>query len=399
MSNIKISWKNIWNKPLNALLSILLITLGVTLISLTILLGKNLDEKLTENIKGVDMVIGAKGSPLQIILSSLYHIDAPTGNISLQEANEIGKHFLVDKAIPLAFGDSYKGTKILGTNDSFLEHYELSIVSGRTFMKELEVCIGNQVASTYGFELGSEFYSQHGLDGFGEDHNEHPFKVVGIFEKTGEVTDQLILTPLASLWHVHDHDHDDHDHDHDHEHEKEITSMLITFKNHNGIRLLPRLVNSKQTTQAALPSVEINRLFSLFGFGFSTLRIVAIVLMVIAGISIFISMLQSLRSRKFELALLRSLGASKLRMFLILMFEACLLTTIGVMIGLLLSRLVLFIISGITKSQFKYDLTTMAIQTEEFYLILATFAVALLASFLPAIKAGNVNISRVFAEK
>lgn len=399
MNIFRISWKNIWHKPLSALLSILLITLGVTLISLTILLSKNLNDKLTENIKGIDMVIGAKGSPLQIILSSLYHIDAPTGNISLDEANEIGKHFLVDKAIPLAFGDSYKGTKILGTNESFLKHYNLTIQSGRIFNRELEVCIGHQVADTYGLELGMEFYSQHGMDGFGEDHSDHPFKVVGIFNRTGEVTDQLILTPIESIWHVHDlHDHEG-EHDHAHEHDTEITAMLITFKNNHGIRLLPRIVNSKQTTQAALPSVEINRLFSLFGFGFKTLRIVAIILMVIAGISIFISMLQSLRSRKFELALMRSLGASKLKMFFILLIEALLLTFIGVIVGLVLSRLVLMIISSATRAQYKYDFSSVALQGQEFYLIGATFAVAMLASFLPAIKAGNINISEVFAEK
>lgn len=396
MSIFKISWKNISNKPLNSLLSVLLVTLGIALISLTILLSKNLNEKLIENIKGVDMVVGAKGSPLQIILSSLYHIDAPTGNISYEEANEIGKHFLVDKAIPLAFGDSYKGTKILGTNHSFIDHYNLTIKSGRVFMNELEVCIGSDVAEIYGFELGSEFFSQHGMDGFGEDHSDHPFKVVGIFDETDQVTDQLVLTPLESIWHVHDHHSLDQE---GHVHQKEITSLLITFKNHNGIRLIPRMVNAKRTTQAALPSVEINRLFSLFGFGFKTMRIVAFVLMVIAGISIFISMLQSLRSRKFEMALMRSLGATKLKMFLILLTEALLLTAIGVVLGLLFSRFILMMISNITEAQYKYDITSISLAGQEYYLVLATFAVALLASFLPAIKAGNVNISEVFAEK
>ena len=398
MNILKISWKNIWNKPLNALLSVLLITLGVTLISLTILLSKNINEKLTENIKGIDMVIGAKGSPLQIILSSLYHIDAPTGNVSFGEANEIANHFLVDKAIPLAFGDSFKGAKILGTDESFVDHYSLELEKGMLFSQELEVCLGSEVAQIYGLNLGSEFYSQHGMDGFGEDHTDHPFKVVGIFKRTGEVADQLIITPIESIWHVHEHhDHDGEDHHHDHE--KEITSMLVTFKNHNGIRILPRMVNGKNTTQAALPSVEINRLFSLFGFGFQTLRIVAIALMIIAGVSIFISMLQALRSRKFELALLRSLGASKVMMFFILLTEAILLTVTGVIAGIIFSRVILSIISAATKAQYKYDLTSMGIQEEEYYLILATFVVALLASFLPALKAGNVNISEVFAEK
>ena len=403
MSLFNLACKNILNKPLNALLSILLLTLGVSLISLTILMSKNLDENLKKNIKGVNMVIGAKGSPLQIILSSLYHIDAPTGNISLAEANKIAKHFLVKSAVPLSYGDSYKGTRIIGTDSSFFKHYELDIENGNMFSNNFEVVIGSGVADRFESKVGDEFFSQHGMDENAEEHRTNAFKIVGIINYSNSIADQLILCSLEDIWRVHDHSHDhahESEEDQVHEHdEREITAMLISFRNKNANLMLPRLVNEQNTTQAALPAIEIDRLFSLLGFGFSTLRAIAMVLMVISGLSIFISLLQALSTRKFELALLRSLGASKIKLFSLLVLESTILGAIGILIGLVLSRLIMLVVSGMTEQQYKYQLNSISLEREEIILVLATFAVVLLASFLPAFQAGRVNISKVFAQK
>ncbi|NND77250.1 MAG: FtsX-like permease family protein [Flavobacteriales bacterium] len=403
MSLLKLAWKNIVAKPLNALLSILLLTLGVALISITILMSKNLDENLKKNIKGVNMVIGAKGSPLQIILSSLYHIDAPTGNISLNEANKIAKHFLVKSAVPLSYGDSYKGTRIVGTDISFVHHYELKIKEGKMFSSAFEVCIGSSVAEKFDLKQGDEFFSQHGMDENAEQHTSDPFKVVGIFERSNTIADELIICDLKDIWHVHDHGHD-HEHEegdgHVHEEEeKEITAMLISFRNKNANMMLPRMVNDQSTTQAALPAIEIDRLFSLLGFGFSTLRAIALVLMIISGSSIFISMLQALTARKFELALMKSMGASRLKLFFLLLLESTILGSIGVILGLVISRGVMVVVSEVTEKQYKYQLTSLGLEREELMLIIATFAIVLLASFLPAYRAGRINISKVFAQK
>lgn len=399
MNLIELAWKNILNKPLNALLSILLLTLGVSLISLTILMSKNLDENLKKNIKGVNMVVGAKGSPLQIILSSLYHVDAPTGNISYEEAKTIADHFLVKRAIPLSYGDSFKGRKIIGTNEEFIEHYELELSDGSIFKDNLEVCLGGQVAQDLDLNIGDSFYSQHGLDEFGEEHTDQAFKVVGIFQSSNTIADQLIICDLKDIWEVHGHE-GEHEHAHEHsEEDEEITAMLITFKNKQANIILPRIVNEQKTTQAALPSIEIDRLFSLLGFGFSTLRAIAIVLVIISALSIFISTLQALSARKFELALLRSMGASKLKLFVLLLLESSILGIVGIVIGLIISRLIMVFVSGMTQEQYKYQLSSMNLDEAEVILILATFIIVLLASFLPAIRAGKVNISKVFAEK
>ncbi len=426
MSLLNLAWKNIWHKKLSSILSILLLSIGVALISLTIIISKNLDENLKKNMKGVDMVIGAKGSPLQVILSALYHIDAPTGNISYQEAKEISKHFLVKTAIPLSYGDSYKAVKILGTNELFIEHYNLELDVGNVFEKDFEVCLGNAVANNLNLKVGDEFYSQHGLDGNGHSHENRAFKVVGIFKASNSIADQLIICDLSDIWDIHEehhhdhdhqeedheehdhegHDHEGHDHD-DHEHEndehleedKEITAMLISYKNKNGFMFLPNMVNQKSTLQAASPSIEINRLFSLLGFGFKTLYSIATVLMIVSGLSIFISMFQALSARKYELALMRSMGAGKIKLFSLLLLESLILAFIGIFIGLLISRIINMTVSGITEQSYKYSLNSWTLEKEELLLIGVTLVIALLASFLPAFRAGNVNISKVLSGK
>ena len=130
--NIKsLSWRNLLSSPLNTTLSILLMTLGIGMISLILLINAEVNQQVERNLKGIDMVVGAKGSPLQLILSSVYHIDNPTGNIPLKEAKKIEKNPLVASSIPISLGDSYNGFRIVGTNLEFLDLYDVKLKSGR----------------------------------------------------------------------------------------------------------------------------------------------------------------------------------------------------------------------------------------------------------------------------
>ena len=289
---------------------------------------ESLDDSFKKNIKGIDMVIGAKGSPLQLILSSVYHIDNPTGNIPQSEAEKLKKHPLVEQGIPLAFGDNYKGYKILGTTAEYVELYEGKIAEGKLWENDFEVVLGGVLAEILDLKIGDEFFSSHGLVGDINAHEDHAFTVVGIVEKSGTVLDQLILTGLESIWGVHEehgheeeeeqdhgegeeHNHaegEEHDHDHAEEKERDITSMLIKFRSPMGMMQLPRMVNSETSMQAALPAIEVNRLFDLFAVGIQLIRGIAIAIMIISGISIFISLYNNLLDRKYELALMRSLG-------------------------------------------------------------------------------------------
>jgi len=239
MKLLKLAWKNIIHNPLNLALSVILFGLGIGLINFLILFNTQLKNKFDSNLAGIDLVIGAKGSPLQMILSSMYHVDSPTGNVKIDEVKAFlnPRHPLIKAAVPLSLGDSYKSYRIVGTTDSLMSFYHADLEQGRMYDRDLEVVVGRAVADDTGLAIGHLFKSSHG---FNDDddlaHDHAAFKVVGILEGTGSVIDQLILTNPSTVWSVHDHsdeaavspaaqsednnDHDDHDHSgHDHDHE------------------------------------------------------------------------------------------------------------------------------------------------------------------------------------
>ena len=209
----KLAFKNSVFKPLNTVLSIVLLTASVAIITLLILLQNQFEDKFNSNIEGVDLVLGAKGSPLQLILSSVYQVDAPTGNISFDSAKVWMQHPYVAKAIPLAFGDNYKGFKILGTTTDYLEKYQLTLNKGKLFKHNFDVVVGSQVAEKLNLQIGDTFFGAHGHAEQGEVHDDYAYKVVGIINPSGKVADNLILCNIPSVWQM----HAGHDHDHDHE--------------------------------------------------------------------------------------------------------------------------------------------------------------------------------------
>lgn len=208
MQFLKLAVKNLFHKPLNLALSLILFALGVGLISFLLLFNAQLKEKFEANLAGIDLVIGAKGSPLQLILCNMYHIDNPTGNIKIKDAKPFLNplHPLIKKAVPLSLGDNYRSFRIVGTNHNILSLYGGEIAAGTLWKKDLEVTIGATVAKKSGLKIGDDFVSSHGFD---EDpdlaHDHAKFKVSGILKGTGTVLDQLILTNTASIWEMHAH--------------------------------------------------------------------------------------------------------------------------------------------------------------------------------------------------
>lgn len=416
---VKIAWKNILFKPLNTILSIVLLTASVAIISLLILLQEQFENKFSKNIEGVDLVLGAQGSPLQLILSSVYQMDAPTGNINYKEAQIWMRHPYVKKAIPLAFGDNYQGYKILGTTEDYIQKYNGKLESGMTFHDNFDVVLGSAVAEKMKLKPGDEFYSSHGDSKEGEVHKDFAFKVKGVLLPTGKVMDNLILTTIESVWAVHDHHEEEeavnasdevgnneHHQDHEHHHEeqmvpeenREITAVLLQLRNKMAFVLWPRLIPQNTKMQAASPAIEINRLFTLFGFGLDALQYLAYGIMLISGISIFIALYNTLKERKYEFALLRVSGASRSQLLKLVLFESILLCVVGFIFGTILGRIALWLISSSTEEEYKMSFNPFAFVWEkEGILFLVTIFVGIIAALIPAVKAYQLNISKTLA--
>nr|WP_295929383.1 FtsX-like permease family protein [uncultured Dyadobacter sp.] len=412
MNLFHISLANLKEKKLNSFLSALLLTLGIGMISLLLLLNKQLDEQFKRNLKGIDMVVGAKGSPLQVILSSIYQIDAPTGNIPLAEVNALRRNPFVKTVIPLSMGDNFQGFRIVGTTPKYTEHFQAKLAQGHLHNASMEVTIGSKVAKATNLKVGDLFAGSHGLDSNGEKHGEKQYKVTGIFEPGGTVIDQLIVTRLSSVWDIHEHGDEKHvpavaevEHTANHvdpepdEEGKDVTSALIQFRNPMGLMTIPRQINENTSMQAALPSIEINRLFSLLGVGIDTLRTLALIIISIAGVSVFISLYNSLKERKYEMALMLSMGATRSRLFLMLLIEGLSLAVIGFFAGIIASRIGLWLFSKAAEEDFHYSLRKFALLNEEIYLFLGALAIGAIAAALPSLGIYRLNISRTLAEE
>ena len=383
--------------------------------------------QMDNNLKGIDMVVGAKGSPLQLILSAVYHIDSPTGNISVEDAKKIKNNRMVGSSIDLLYGDNYKGYRIVGTEQKFLDLYKAKIKEGRKWEDPFEVVVGSKIYSKLNINIDDELVSSHGLRETGEEHADQLFKVVGLLEPSNSVIDQLIVTSPQSIWDLHDdhdhggedheeehdhehdeehdHDHDeehDHEHDeeHDHEHDdKEITAMLIKFKSPMNIIQFPRQINEDTNLQAAVPSYEISRLFKLFGFGIETLTYLAYLIIIVSAFSLFINLFNSMRERKYEMALIRTLGSSRRQLSMMIIFESLILTTIGFFIGLLVSRLGVMFVSSLMEESLNYNLKSFGILNEELWLLGLSIFIGLISSIIPALQVYNLNISETLADE
>lgn len=384
----------------------MLIAFGTGILTILLLASTQIEEKLNNNSKDIDLVVGAKGSPLQLILSSIYYIDFPTGNIPLKEANELAHSPFVKRATPLALGDNYNGVRIVGTDTNFISLYKLKVQDGKFWKADLEASIGATVAKNQNLKVGDTFFGAHGLTGNSDIHKDHAYKVVGILAPQGNVTDNLILTNIASVWKMHEEPEKAGAHEHHDEpgptpaaeiQDQEITSLLIQYRSPMSVVMFPRMVNQGTNLQSASPAMESTRLFSLIGVGVDTLQWFAVLIMLIAAISVFVNLYNSLKERSYDLAIMRTLGASRTKLFVIVILEGLILTIIGTVVGMALGHLALQLIAHYQESS-QAKLSGLVFIGAEAYLLLAGLAIGIFASIIPAIQAYRSNISKILAK-
>jgi putative ABC transport system permease protein len=278
--------------------------------------------------------------------------------------------------------------------------------------------VGRQAANRLDLSPGDVIYSAHGVTSDTNlTHKDHPLKVVGILNASGTVVDQLLLTSVATVWDTHaDHNgHDDHDHSHhsehaDHEHhpttaaeeaawiaaneEQELTAMLISFRAQNFQSLsMPRAINEYTSMMAANPVFEVSRLRSLLGTGTDALRYLALVIMIVSGLSVFIALYSSLRERRSELALMRTMGAGPWKLFAVLMSEGLLLAFAGAVLGLLLGHLAMIFLSASLEGGYGYAFTAMRFLPGELIVLAGAVGLGFLAALFPALQARRTDIA------
>jgi putative ABC transport system permease protein len=339
MKTLRWAWHFLWSRPLAAALNLLLLSLGLASITLVLLVNHQIQQAFARDLAGIDVVVGAKGSPLQLSLSGVFQIDTPTGNVPLADVQALQANPQVAKLIPISMGDSFKGYRIIGTTPDYVSHYAGVMASGALWQAPMQAVLGARVARDTGLRVGDSFVGSHGLGGGGHAHGQTPYTVTGVLAPSGSVMDRLILTPTESVWRVHEKDTAlDAADQKILEEEREVTLALIQYRSPLAAVTFPRFINTTTDMQAAAPALEISRLLGLIGIGADVLRAFAGVLLLTAGVSVFIALWSAVRERRADLALLRMLGAAPRQLAVLLWCEAVWLALLATLLGLAMGQ-------------------------------------------------------------
>ena len=421
MKALYLAWKNMLSKPLRSGFSILLVALSVGLYSIIFLIEQQLENHFSKNLAETDLVISAKGSPLQSVLCNIYHADVPTGNIHLSEVKAFfnPKHPVIQEALPLSLGDQVHSYRIVGTTSGYLDWYKLTLAEGDSFQQDFDAVIGSEVALQLGLKPGSSFEGGHGLNA--EDSLEshpHRFIVKGVLMPTGQISDRLVYCPISTYWAIHDqghhHDHEGENHDHEHHDEEnrtvlsndslagrdyDISALLLRFRGNNIQALnFGRMVNDNTNVMASYPAIEMNRLYELTGSASDLLKWIGLMISILAGISIFFHLWHSLQERKKETALMRLGGASKIFIFSAYLFEAVILGVFGVFLAWIFSHTFLELFSKTTLLKRSYQITGWFFHMYELRIYLFAVLICMIAALIPSYLAMRSQIQEDLTE-
>ena len=403
------------DRPLTGALNVALLGIAVAMLVLLLQLGTQANARFARDAAGIDLVVGAKGSPLQLILSSVLHVDQPTGNIPLEARALLERDPAVARVVPLALGDNFRGYRIVGTDAGFGQLYRTRLAEGRAFAVPMEAVLGAEVARTTGARLGQKFNGSHGLDdaeGQEQGHDHAPFVTVGILAPTGGVADRLILTSVESVWQVHgiaahhEDKTDEHGHEHGQEHEHEtgpaalepeLTALLVTYRNAAGALRVPALINRQSALQAAVPATETARVLDLAGASLDAIRVFGWLLAATGGLAIFVALVGIARAREGDLALLRVMGASRRQVFGTVMAEGVLTALAGAVTGWVAAHGLIMAARATYPTLADLGLVPWQVLPAELAVLAGVVGIGALAALLPALAVYRLDPAQILA--
>lgn len=398
---------SIRRKPLGWAFHVLSLALGVAVVVALFAIDRGLETRFDRDLAGIDLVVSGKGSPLQIILSSVFQIDQPTGNIPIATLARLKRNMLVKDAVPVSLGDNLAGFRIVGTSPDYAGLYGATLDHGTWWTQPLEAVLGADVAQASGLKVGDRFVGEHGLARGGERHVATPYRVVGILKPTGAVIDRVVLTDTASVWKVHEHENAEHAAAVASESAapeapdaypavgREVTAILIRYRSVMGALMIPRLLKHDADAQTAVPALELNRLNTLLGTGTDVLRGFGIGLLALSALGFFVALVGAVRERQRELALLRALGGSPGLLLRLVLVEALLLGLVGGLVGLALGRAAAAVAAHAVAGNGGPALALPPLGVVDAAVVLAAVLLALLAAIVPAITAYRLRPAQV----
>ncbi|MDR3590781.1 MAG: ABC transporter permease [Negativicutes bacterium] len=412
MIHLLIGWRNLWAKPLQNLLTVAVVATALSMTVTVLLLASSIHYGLVRATEPFDLIVGAKGSQNQLVLNTVFLQDVPVGNIDYAIAAELAANPLVESAVPMGFGDNYRGYRVVGTEPALFEHRAkadrppwLQIAEGRPFQASFEAVLGAKTARETGLKLGDQFVSSHGVVAGGESHADQKYTVVGILRQVDGPYDQAILTSLQSIWQAHEHHSDPQpataasvahqaadDDDDDHNHGHGTTVILVKPKGYAEAMRLYQQFQKDSRTQMVFPAQVVVNLFAVLGQGEKVLNMIGYSVFAMALLLVSFSVYWSSLSRARDRAILRAIGASRTDIFLIIAVEGLLMVWSGVLIGVLAGHGIFSLITSLLQQKTAISFAG-PFTAAEGYTIAAALLIGLLAAVIPAWSTAKSDIA------
>lgn len=405
--SITLAWKSLWNRRATALLTISAIAISVALLLGVQKLRTAARESFANTVSGVDLIVGARSGPLNLLLYSIFRIGDATANVSWKTYQKIATHPDVAWTIPISLGDSHRGFRVMGTDGNYFAHYrfggdhELKFSSGGPFHDLYDAVLGSDVARTLGYKLGDSIIVAHGVGNVSfAEHKDKPFRVAGILAPTGTPVDRTVHVSLEAITAIHI----------DWQSGMQappgyrvsaadarlrdltpgtITAFLVGMRSRVMTFTMQRAINDyrQEPLLAILPGVALSQLWELVGVADTALMIVAGFVVLAGLLGMLTAILTSLNERRREMAVLRSVGARPHHVFALLVAEAGLLAALGVAAGIALTYLLLLAGRPLLEKRSGIYVTVTGLSETDIAILGGIIAAALLMGLLPAFRA------------
>jgi putative ABC transport system permease protein len=409
---VKLALLSAWNRRFSLALTMLAIALAVTLLLGIERIRHEVRDGFSQSVSGTDLIVGARASPIQLVLYSVFRLGEATHNMSWSSAQALAEHPAVAWTIPIALGDSHRGHPVVGTSMAYFEHFQygdrraLRFATGRPFDDLFETVLGAEVAQRLGYQLNDEITLSHGMGGTRlAQHADKPFTVIGILERTGTPVDRSVHISLAAMeaihldWaggaplpglsiapeHVRRFDLEP----------KNITALLVGLESRAAVFRIQREVNrfADEPLMAVLPGVALAQLWQIVGVVEQALLLISALVVVVSLAGLVAAMLTGLDQRRRELAILRASGARPRDVFVLLALEGAMIAVLGMLVGLVLLTALLVVGGPIIEARFGLGLGLASPTFEEFRLLGLVLVVSMLACLLPGWRAYRMSLA------
>jgi putative ABC transport system permease protein len=405
---LSLAWRSLANRRGTAALTVLAIAVSVALLLGVQKLRGAAREGFASTVSGVDLVVGARSGPVNLLLYSVFRVGDATANVSWASYQLVAKHRDVAWTIPISLGDSHRGFRVLGTTQAYFEHFRvaggraLAFDHGKAFHDHHEAVLGADVAEELGYRIGSPLVVAHGTaDVSFAEHGDAPFVVAGILARTGTPVDRTVHIALEDLEELHGAG----------AHEgppvivlpgetaeqarervrphQPITAFFVGMKDRAAILTMQRALNEypREPLQAIIPGVALKQLWDMIGVADRALTVVAAFVVLAGLLGMLTAILVSLNERRREMAVLRSVGARPRHVFALLVSEAGLLASLGVLTGVALTYALLALGQPWLAARYGIFVPLTGLNGSDVAILAGIVGAALLMGFWPAWRA------------